>query len=107
MSYRLRYSFDAGSGICLWSLNDSARQQFGYPVDHGELPLSENTRRWLTHVVAWFDTSLDWANPGGSDDVWTAEERASFKVAVGRGLELLRRELSTVEYEIVNECAAI
>jgi len=105
--YRLRYFFDAGSGTCLWAGNDNARGRFGYPVDHCLLPLSDNTRRWLTHVVAWYDTSLDWSNPGSSEDVWTDEELARFNAAADRALKLLVSELPNTDYEIVDERAAI
>ena len=48
MPCKLRLAFDPGSGICLWSTNEAARARYGYPVDHSQLPLTENTRRWLS-----------------------------------------------------------
>lgn len=95
MAYELRYFFDPGSGICLWSANQEARERFGYPVDHWALDLSENTRRWLSYLIALFDTSIDWSSPSDSDDQWSVEEVARFREASGRGLALVREELGS------------
>jgi hypothetical protein len=93
VAYELRFFFDPGSGICLWSANQEARERFGYPVDHWKLDLSENTKRWLTYLIAWFDTSIDWSSPSDSDDQWSAEEVAQFRKASERGLAFIREEL--------------
>lgn len=93
MAYELRYFFDPGSGICLWAKNQEARERFGYPIDHWTLALSENTRRWLSYLIAWFDTSIDWSAPSDSDDHWSDEEVARFREASQRGLTLIREEL--------------
>ena len=55
--YVLRYFFDAGSGICLWSANDEAREKFDYPVQLSDLELPENLLRQAIHVMAWYDTN--------------------------------------------------
>lgn len=89
----LRLFFDAGAGVCLWAGNGAARERFGYAVAHGDLPLSVNTKRWLDHLVAWFDTSLDWDNAPAQGAYWTAEEAARFRVAASAGLAMVRREL--------------
>lgn len=101
MTFDLRYSFDAGSSICLWSENVDANERYGYPVDHWTLPLSENTRRFLTHLVAWYDTSVDWSSPGDSDDCWNEDELNRFMAAAAKGLQLLRQELSA-EFSITD-----
>lgn len=106
MSYVIRYQFDPGSGVCLWAENDEAKERFGYPVEHWELPLSENTKRYLQHLIAWFDTSIDWSYPSDSDDYWTDEELTSFKAASAKGLQCLRQELSDERYEFVDATAA-
>lgn len=106
MSYVLRYFFDPGSGVCLWTENDEAKEKFGYPVEHWELPLSENSKRFLQHLVAWFDTSIDWSVPGDIDEYWSAEESASFKAAAAKGLLMLKDELSVQGYEFIDETTA-
>lgn len=93
MIYQLRLEFDAGSGVCLWAQNEATRARYGYAVDHWQLPLSENTRRWLNYVVAWFDTSLDWSAPSDMDDQWSELELKRFLEAKERALALLQDEL--------------
>ena len=104
--YELRFFFDAGSGICLWAKNSAARNRFGYPVDLGELPLSENTRRWLQYLIGWFDTSLNWDSPGDVRPHWTEEETQRFKKATQSGYEMLCNELPISEYAVANEAGA-
>ena len=103
MTYEFRYSFDAGSGVCLWAKNDAAKERFGYAVAHWELPLSENTKKWLEYLVAWFDTSLDWQSPADVRGRWSDEELQRFTQAVGKGLEFLRSELPSSQYVFVDE----
>ncbi|MGE8210274.1 MAG: hypothetical protein ACN6RH_12250 [Stenotrophomonas rhizophila] len=105
MALELRYFFDPGSGICLWAHNDEARERFGYPVEHWTLPLSENTRRWLSYLIAWFDTSIDWSSPGDSDDRWSADEVGRFREASIRGAALVREELEGIGFLIIEERA--
>ncbi len=99
-TYKLRLAFDPGSGICLWAANDAARDRYGYPIDHWQLPLTENTRRWLSHLIAWFDTSIDWASPTDSDDHWTEAELQRFLAAKQRGIDLLRQELPGADFDL-------
>lgn len=42
--YRLRFFFDTGSGVCLWTANDAAREIYDYPVSMEALPVSELIR---------------------------------------------------------------
>jgi hypothetical protein len=91
--YQLRYMFDAGSGVCLWSENTPAQSEFGYAVEHWELPLSENSKRYLDYLISWFDISIDWANPAAAGSFWGAEQQALFTLATDKGLQLLRQEL--------------
>lgn len=106
MSYVIRYLFDPGSGVGLWASNEEAKSRFGYPIDHWELPLSENTKRFLQHLVAWFDTSIDWSSPGDTDDYWTEEELNRFKISSAKGLQLLRQELPESQYEFIDAADA-
>ncbi len=103
MSYEIRFFFDAGSGICLWSGNEEAIKKYGYPIDHWKLPLSENTKRKLEHLVAWFDTSLDWSNPSNPDTLWDEQETLNFNIAIDKSLKQLRQELPEPDYKITNE----
>jgi hypothetical protein len=102
--YRLRYFFDAGAGVCLWAANDAARESFDYAVDATALPLPDNTRRRVSSMCAWFDTSLDWSYPPGPSP-WGVEEGAQFKAEAGELLALLRGQLGE-EFEIIDETGA-
>jgi hypothetical protein len=106
MAYELRFFFDAGSGTCLWAANDAARQRFGYPVNLWEMPISESSKKWLQHLVCWFDTSLDWEAPGDAQDRWTEDELQRFRQAVQQGLSMLREELPPSQFEVRDETAA-
>ncbi len=90
--YRLRYFFDAGSGVCLWSDNDAARERYGIAITPAQLPLSKATRQEVNQLVAWYDTSLNWDDPAGPTS-WSLEERESFNRAAGVLLTQLRAEL--------------
>jgi hypothetical protein len=99
-------AFDAGSGVCLWAENEAARERFGYPVHHSQLPLSDNTKRWFDYLVAWFDTSVDWSHPGGDAGRWTDAELRRFQAAATKGLELLRLELPSAEFRVAQSVGA-
>lgn len=96
-----RYFFDVGSGVCLWSGNDFARRQYGYPVDHTTLPLSQNLKIKAWYLVAWFDTSINWEYPLDPSP-WSAEERKRFSTVSSQFLSQLCKELGA-EYEIIDE----
>ena len=91
-TYSIRFSFDAGSGICLWAGNSVTREQWDYPIDAKDLPLAENTWRFAHHLCAWYDTSIDWVYPSDPSP-WDAGERARFNLSAQRFLGILRAQL--------------
>jgi len=100
----LRYFFGYGSGVCLWTGNDVALNRFGdYAIDTEALPLSANTRHWLQHLIAWYDTGLDWDDPGDGASPWSDEERARFNLAAQAGFRRLAQELPAEVYELSDE----
>ncbi len=99
--YRFRYFFDAGSGTCLWSANEAAKQRFGYPVESNSLPLPENIGRRLVYLTAWYDTSIDWNYPPDPSP-WDESELARFNSEAQRMLALVREQLGS-DFEIVDE----
>ncbi len=99
--YLFRYFFDAGAGVCLWAANDAARERFDYPIELVDLPISENLRRFLYHLTAWYDTSIDWNCPPDPSP-WTQDEADRFNHAAKHGLARLRAELGN-DFEIVDE----
>ncbi|HEU4454476.1 MAG TPA: hypothetical protein VFR81_15515 [Longimicrobium sp.] len=96
--YRLRFFFDAGSGVCLWADNHEARESFGDAVRSDDLPLEPSTEARLERLIAWYDESIDWDDPGTAWP-WTDEEQARFDAETQAVLALLRQELGA-EYEI-------
>lgn len=75
---KLRYGFDPGAGVCLWSIDAEAIEKFGYPVSLEYLPLSEETTE-LGHVLmCTFDSGIDWSNPGGAA-LWSLEQAQQFQ----------------------------
>lgn len=102
MRYRLRYFFDAGSGVCLWAGDAATQARYGYAVALDALPLSDETRGALGRLIAEFDRSIDWADPVGAD-VRGAGQAERFADAAREGLALLRRELAPSGFEVVDE----
>ena len=100
----LRYEFDAGSGVCLWAANAEAEVRYGLAVEVAALPLSTKLCEQLHHLIAWYDSALDWDNPGGASP-WSAEERQRFLAAARQGLLALRRELPA-EFEVTDALSA-
>ena len=100
-TYRLRFFFDTGSGICLWSANDAARERFDYPIELSALPLPETIRRRGSFVLAWYDTFMDWELAPEPSQWWPREE-AAFNAAVQELLALFRQYLGP-DFEIVDE----
>jgi hypothetical protein len=99
--YRLRFFFDTGSGICLWSDNDAGREQFDYPVPMEALPLPGTIRRRGDFLIAWYDTFMDWElSPQPSR--WWPREQAAFNAATQEFLALLEEHLGP-GFELVDE----
>ncbi|MFZ3194433.1 MAG: hypothetical protein WA154_14670 [Moraxellaceae bacterium] len=99
---QIKFYFDAGSGICLWAADAATEQQLGYAIELSQLPLSENTQRWLTHLISWFDTSVDWSEPTRAGQYWKPAEQQRFQASCQIGLDLLRNDLPASGYRI--EC---
>ncbi len=98
----IRFFFDAGSNVCLWAGDDATEARHGFDIDAADLPVSTNTRRWLLYLMAWYDTSLDWDDPGGPAR-WSEDEQARFRQAVQEGVARLRAELAPAGYEVRDE----
>ena len=98
-TYRLRFFFDTGSGVCLWSGNEAARQRYGYPVAPRTLPLPEDTSREMERLITWYDEWMDWASAPQPNPSW---DEAAFTAAARQLLDKIRRELGP-DYEIVDE----
>ncbi|HVY89090.1 MAG TPA: hypothetical protein VG942_09500 [Hyphomonadaceae bacterium] len=61
--YRLRFFFDAGSGVCLWSQNEAAKQRFGYAVELDSLDLPAGLAEEAERLISDYDATIDWSDP--------------------------------------------
>ena len=96
----LKYMFDWGSGVCVWTTNDAGKERFkDYPVETSLLPISEELKNHLEHLISWYDEALDWDNPGG-DLLWSEKQIAAFMESYYKGYQDLCQELGD-EYEVV------
>lgn len=99
--YQFRFFFSAGSGICFWGADEETKAKYDYPVNHWELPLCENTKRGIDHLLYWYDTSIDWDYPPDPSP-WTAEEDSRFQERVSELLKVVKKELGA-DYGIIDE----
>lgn len=100
--YEIRFLFDFGSGVCLWGMNDLAKEAFNYPINHWNLPISENAKRWLDYLIAWYDVALDWVDTPDGGPYWSDLESKNFDAAVAKGYQILLNELPANEFVITN-----
>ena len=99
-TYKLRFFFEWG-GYCLWSANDEARNKYGYPIEPSKLPLSKETLEKIKNMESWYQTALDWNDPGGPSP-WTREENEKFGREAKTLLEKIISELGE-DYEIIDK----
>jgi hypothetical protein len=65
--YVLRFFFDAGSGVCLWSGNKAAEERFDYPVETAKLGLPPDLEREIEQLITDYDADFPWDDPGTRD----------------------------------------
>lgn len=97
--YQLKFMFDWGSGVCVWSVNEAAGKKFGkYAVETERLPVSRVLKDWLTELTARHDEALNWDNPGG-DLLWDRARQAAFTEEAQAAHRRLCNELGP-DYEV-------
>ena len=97
--YKLKFMFDWGSGACLWSTNDAAVDKFGdYPVITDVLPISQELKAELEHLIDWHDEALNWDDPAG-DLLWSESQIQEFMTAAKKSYLALCDALGA-DYEI-------
>ena len=89
---RLRFFFDSGSGICLWAGDAFTEDRYGLAVEACALPLPPDLVTETERLIALWDTSLDWDDPGGPSP-WTVNEDQGFRAQADALLERLRAAL--------------
>lgn len=97
--YKLKFMFDWGSGVCLWSANKSSKDKFGdYPIESSELPISQELKEKLEQLIEFHDEALDWNDPAG-DLLWNDNQIQEFLVMAKKLYLILCDELGE-EYEV-------
>lgn len=99
--YKFRFFYDWGSGICLWSANDEARELYGYPVNLNDLPISQALVTEGNRLAELWDTSLDWNDPAG-DSPWNDEQYTQFYSEARQFIQRLEQALG-LQYKIIDE----
>jgi hypothetical protein len=99
-TYRVRFSFDAGAGICLWAANDATRERYGYAIDAASLPIPESLGQRLVALIADYDSSVNWDYPPDPGP-WDPPRESQFQEHATQVLALLRETLGA-EYEVVD-----
>ncbi|MET8625421.1 hypothetical protein ABZW30_17015 [Kitasatospora sp. NPDC004669] len=88
---RLRYFFEAGVvGTALWP--DDVESPYGYPAELDRLPISAALAAELVELSEWFQSVIDWDDPGGPSP-WSQDERDRFNARARAALAALREEL--------------
>ena len=71
--YEMKYMYDWGSGCCVWSINDAAREKYDFPVFAEQLPISDDLKTTLDYLISKHDEALDWDCPQ-NDLLWDEEQ---------------------------------
>lgn len=96
---RLRFLFDAGSGVCFWSADAETEAQFGdYPVRTDLLGLPSALAAQGEALIARYDTCLDWNDPGGVSP-WSEAEWAAFRRDADAFFAAVRAALPHIGFE--------
>lgn len=73
---RLRYFFEAGVvGTALWP--DDVESPYGYPAELELLPISAALAAEVDELSEWFQSVIDWDDPGGPSP-WSQDEEDRF-----------------------------
>lgn len=97
--YKLKLMFDWGSGVCLWSANKDSEEKFGdYAISTDILPVSQEMKNELEHLISWHDEALNWDDPAGSL-LWDERKIQEFLTSAKETYQVLCRELGD-DYEV-------
>jgi hypothetical protein len=101
VTYRARFMFDPGSGVCLWGADPATVEAFNYPIETRQLSLSDNLHYALEALIAVFNTSIDWDYPPDPSP-WSTEQWQHWTQTGDELLDRLRIELGA-SWEIHDE----
>lgn len=99
-TYQMKFMFDWGSGCCVWTTNDAARNLYGgYPVLTEQLPVSAQLKAALDRLIDKHDEALDWDYPPNAL-LWNEAQVEAFEAEAIAAYKQLCIELGE-EYEVV------
>lgn len=98
--YQLRFWFEHG-GFCIWSINDKAKEKYGYAVRNDALPISEDLVKEIDALENEYATYLDWNCPQNPSP-WTKEHKTDFFYKATIVYQKLQKELGS-DFEVTNE----
>jgi hypothetical protein len=98
--FLLKYWFEHG-GICLWSVNQNAKERFGYAIINEELPISKVLVNELYTLEDEYHSYLNWDDPPAASP-WTAKQKKDF---INRATNVYHKLLFELddEFEIINK----
>jgi len=85
----------------LWSVNNLAKDKFGYAIKNKSLPISRALVNELNKLEEEYHGYLDWDYPPDPSP-WTPEQKNDFKRRATLTYQKLSLELGS-DFEIVNE----
>ena len=88
----MKYMFDWGSGVCLWSTNEAAVKKYDYSVETSVLPISDRLNERLEPLIEKHDEALNWQEPQG-ELLWSKEQEQGFIEEAHQAYEEVVREL--------------
>lgn len=98
-TYKMKFMFDWGSGVCLWSTNQASITKFeNYPIYIPKLPISDKLKNELERLIEMHDQALNWNEPNG-DLLWNDYQIDEFLKIVKSVYNSLCKELGP-DYEI-------
>ncbi|MBP5457730.1 MAG: hypothetical protein J6Y37_14655 [Paludibacteraceae bacterium] len=102
VTYKLKFMFDWGSGICVWSDNEAAKRKFNdYPIETDNLPISNKLKKTLDDLINLYDTCLNREEPNG-DLMWDKNQIEDFlKMARGAYVNLCEELGSMYDIELI------
>jgi hypothetical protein len=78
-AYRLRFFFEAGAGVCLWGQDEATKERFGYAVELDSLSLPSDLDAAFVQLMADYDATIDWDDPGRAGDLDTGPTTFGFE----------------------------
>lgn len=97
--YKIRFMFEWGSGVCLWSMNEAAALLFeDYPIETDRLPISDGLKEELDRLIDKHVEAWDWDDPAG-DLLWDENQIKEFTAEAEDAYKALCEELGP-DYDV-------